>query len=289
MAKNYYLKQNLDNLLSLSRTLNQYHNRFIMELVNSSFLIAHDENHRPVLLILDNSKYALIFTDKEEYEKAFPGDDSYLDMEFSRLKNALNGIDLDGFILNISTQNLYLSRKFINDLENLPNLTFDCCEACTAEEILSLKHSVNNDLLEKYIKNPKEFQELLGIISSNPLFTAVTCDKDMDILEYEGVIDAMEFAGKYDFYRKGQYATIFTNEDKLKDIETSKFKYLSLVDFARIAHYSIGRELKGIVINPNEEAYMIPTEELLENWPLINRMCHNERLISGMHYLFKID
>lgn len=115
MAKNYYLKQNLDNLLSLSRTLNQYHNSFMMELVNSSYLIANDENHAPILLILDNSKYSLIFTDKEEYEKAFPGEVSYLDIEFSRLKNALNGIGLDGFILNVDTDNIVIPREHLRN------------------------------------------------------------------------------------------------------------------------------------------------------------------------------
>ena len=50
--------------------------RFILGgVIHSSFLIAHDESHLPASLTLDNRRYTFIFTDEDEFRKAFSADD----------------------------------------------------------------------------------------------------------------------------------------------------------------------------------------------------------------------
>ncbi|WP_298523423.1 SseB family protein [uncultured Methanobrevibacter sp.] len=290
MVINKYLTKNLDCFLDLSVTLKRYRDRFVSELINSSLLIAHDENIIPITLILDSEKYGFIFTDVEEFKKAFPdASSSSLDFEFSTLKEILNDFKMDGFILNVSTQNIYLTKKFINNLNDLPSNILDCSDAYSAEELQSLKDSLNNGKVEDFIKNSGNFIQLLKIISSNPLFGLMVCDNDMSIIECDGVIDTFGLTDKYDFYNQNQHVALFTDESRLKNVKTDKFKYLSLVDLSVVAHYSIKHELGGIAINPCDENYMIPTEILVEHWPLINRMCYNKRLISGKRYLFTFD
>ena len=290
MTNNIYLTKNLDRFLDLSATLKRYQDRFVSELINSSLLIAHDGEDLPITLTLDGKKYAFIFTDEEEFKKAFSGNDSFsLDFEFSTLKQILNEFKMDGFILNVSTQSLYLTRKFINDLNDLPSTIIDCSDAYSAEDLQYLKDSLNNENLQNSIRNSGDFIQLVKSISSNPLFALMVCDNDMEILECGGMIDALGLGDKYDFYNQKQYVALFTDKDRLKHVDTPKFRYLSLVDFSVVAHYSIKNELRGIVINPDEERHVITNEELVDNWPLINRMCHNRKLISGKRYLFIID
>ncbi len=290
MTENNYLTKSLDDFLDLSTTLKQYRNRFISELIHSSFLVANDKSHRIMTMSLDGKRYAFIFTDEDEFRKAFPNENvSSTSLEFATLKSVLNGFKLDGFILNVSGQNLYLEKEFINDLRYVPSDTIDSSEAYSQEELQSLKGSIDNGDLEEFLKSPEGFPELIRTMSSNPLFGLVISDSDMDILEEGGMIETMGLFDKYDFYNHNGHVALFTSERGLGNVETPKFRYLSLVDFALVAHHSIRHELKGIVINPNVENYIIPTEMLIENWSLISRLCHNERLVSGRHYLFVID
>ena len=91
---------------------------------------------------------------------------------------------------------------------------------------------------------------MVRILSSNPLFGLVISDRDMDILEEDGMIETRGLLDKYDFYHHNRYVALFTSERGLRNVETPKFRYLSLVDFALIAHHSIKNELEGIVKIP---------------------------------------
>ena len=86
-----------------------------------------------------------------------------------------------------------------------------------------------------------------------------------------------------------EYLALFTSEEKMCNVKTSKFRYTSLVNFASAVHTSINRELRGIVINPGDDNYIIPVEVLIENWSLIYRTCNDDRVASANYCVFLSD
>lgn len=287
---NAYMTKSLDNFLNISVEFKKSYNQFISELIHSSLLIAHDEEHKPIVFTIDGKDYGLVFTSPEEYEKTFPsGDESYLDFDLSAMKEIIKGFKLDGCILNISNQNFYLTKKILNNLDILPRDCICSDDSYSCDELKELKNSIDNEILEEFMKNPGTCRELFEIISSTVLFGLMESDKDMSILEYDGMIDTMFANDKYDWHIHNRHVALFTSENRLKGIKTSKFKYLALANFASIAHVAINRELEGIVINPGDEEYIIPVDTLIRNWSLIYRTCWDERLISAKYSLFSIE
>ncbi len=290
MIRNKYLIENLDGFLEMQIALKQKYNRLISEMIHSSFIVAHDLDLKPVEMSLDGKRYVFIFTDEEEFIKAFPADDVVaMDFEFNVLKGFINYDKFDGLILNVSSHNFYLTGKFLNDLEDVPCSSIDHSGAYSSEELKLMKNLANNEILEQFIKGSGNFSELIELISSNVLFALAVSDKDMDILEFDGVIETWGLDDRFEYYSHDQYVALFTTESKMNDIETSKFKYISLVDFATIVHYTIKNEFEGIIINPDDENYIIPIELLLKNWALINQTCFDYNLVTAKNTLFVID
>jgi len=118
------------------------------------------------------------------------------------------------------------------------------------------------------------------------LFALIESDNDMDILESNGIIETIGLEDKYAYHTHNNHVPLFTREDKIRSVETSKFKYLSLVNFATLVHYTIKNEFSGIVVNPEDEAYEVPVDVLIENWSLINCTCWDERLVSAKYTIF---
>ena len=290
MVTNSYLISNLDDFMELSDVVKKCRSRIISELVHSSFFIAQDENHMLITISLDNRKYAFIFTDDDEFKKAFPADESSSRVfEFTTLKNILNAFKLDGYILNVSSQNMYITKKFINALKDLPSDITDHSDAYSSQELKSLRITTDNGDVEEFIRNHGNCMELFQTVSYNPLFALIESDNDMGILECDGMIDTFGLESKHDFHSHEGYVCMFTSEKHMGDIETSKFSYLALVDLATAAHYAIKHESRGIILNPGIDNYIIPVETLLEYWPLINRTCHNDKLVTAKHIFFVID
>ena len=290
MIRNRYLLENLDSFIEMQIALKQKYDQLISEIIHSSFIVAHDLDFKPVEMSLDGKRYAFIFTDEEEFIKAFPADDIVaMDFEFNVLKGFINYDKFDGLILNVSTHNFYLTGKFINGLKDIPSSSINHSDAYSSEELKMMKNLANNKELEQFIKCSGNFSDLIELISSNVLFALAISDKDMGILEFDGVIETWGLDDRFGYYCHSQYVALFTSESKMKDIETSKFKYLSLVDFATIVHYTIKNEFNGIIINPDNENYMIPIELLLNNWALINQTCFDYNLVTAKNTLFVID
>ena len=290
MIRNRYVLENLDGFLEMQIALKQKYDRLISEMIHSSFIVAHDMDYKPVEMLLDGKRYAFIFTDEEEFIKAFPSEGILpMDFEFNVFKGFINYDKFDGLILNVSTHNFYLTGEFINGLKDIPNSSINHSDAYSSEELKMMKNLANNEKLEQFIKGSGNFSELIELISSNVLFALAVSDKDMGILEFDGVIETWGLDDRFEYYTHDQYVALFTNENKLRDIETAKFKYSALVDFATIVHYTIKNEFKGIVINPDDENYVISIETLIRNWTLINRTCFDFNLVTAKNTIFVID
>jgi len=285
--KNNYLIKNLDNLMDITDQMRRYQNKFMGELIHSSLLIAHDEEMKPILFTIDGKDYALIFSSNDEFTKAFPNSSgSAVEFSLTTLVEILKDFSLDGFILNVSTQCFYMTRELLKALNDLPSNLFSSNKTYTSEELKVLKNSINNHILEDFIKTQGDYKEFFNLMPSTVLFALIESDNDMDILESNGIIETIGLEDKYTYHIHNNHVALFTREENAKRIETSKFRYLSLVNFATLVHYTIKNELSGIVINPDDEAYVVPVEVLIENWSLINRTCWDERLVSANYTIF---
>ena len=238
---------------------------------------------------INSERYAFIFPSPDEFNKTYPHDDvSSLEAEFSDLMDVLKPFKFGGFILNASNQNFYLTKKFLKCLNDIPSCIICSSKAYSSEELKILRNSIDNETLENFIRTSGNHMEFFRIMSSAVLFAIVESESDMDILEHDGIVDTFGLDYKYDYYIHNNHIALFTGEEKIEGIESSKFRYLSLVNFASLVHYSIKHELEGIVINPCGDDYIIPIDVLTENWSLINRTCFDERLVSAKHSLFQI-
>lgn len=286
---NRYLTEGLNDLLELTDMLREAQDRFVSELIHSSFYLALDEKMNPIRLSINNNDYAFIFTSPEEFDKTYPSEDvPSMDIELSSLMDIIGLYKLDGLILNVSSQNFYLTKKFLKGLSDLPSNITLSSEAYSTEELKRLRKSIDNGHVEDFIRNPNNYIEFFEMMSSAVLFAVVESESDMDILEHDGIVDTFGLDTKLDYYAHRQNVVLFTSEDKAKRIKTSKFRYLSLVNFATLVHYAIKNEFEGITINPNEENYVVPVDVLIRNWALINRTCWDERMVSAGHNLFQI-
>ena len=286
---NRYLTEGLNDFLDLTDMLREAQDRFVSELIHSSFYLALDEKMNPLRLSINNNDYAFIFTSPEEFDKAYPREDvPSMDIGLSSLMDIIHIYKLDGLILNVSTQNFYLTKKFLKGLNDLPSNITLSSEAYSTEELKRLRKSIDNRYVEDFIRKSNNYMEFFEMMSSAVLFAVVESESDMGILEHDGIVDTFGLDNKPDYYTHSQNVALFTSEDKAKGIKTSKFRYLCLVNFAALVHYAIKNEFEGITINPNEENYVVPIDVLIRNWALINRTCWDERMVSAGHNLFQI-
>ena len=87
----------------------------------------------------------------------------------------------------------------------------------------------------------------------------------------------------------GIYATIFTSKDKVKAIETSKNKYLQLINLATLVNFVLSEDMEGIVINPETDNVLIPRSVLLRYSLGFERFANDERLSEAMYYMFNLE
>ena len=290
MLKNNYLIKDLDRFLELSDKIKECHSHLMVELVHSSFLIAHEEDMKPIILSIDGKEYALIFSSQDEFDRAFPNDNVLpLELGLKTLVEILKQNGLGGYILNISSQNFYLTGSLLKSLNDLPSDLYSSSKTYTSDELKALRDSIDNRQVEGFIQSPGTFHEFFEMMSSTVLFALVESDRDMGILEYDGVIDTCGLEDKYDYYSHNQYVALFTRQDNMKNVATSKFSYLALANFTSLVHFTIKQEFEGIIVNPDDEGYVVPVEALIKNWSFINRTCWDERLASADYNVFMIE
>ena len=286
---NRYLTENLDALIELRDMMREAHGKFISELIHSSFFLAVDFDMNPLRLSIDGDDYAFIFSTPDEFDKVYPNEDvPAMEVELSALIDILEPYRLDGLILNVSSQNFCMTKTFLEGLNDLPSCVICSSNAYSSQELKVLKDSLDNHDFENFIRTCDNHMEFFEMMSSRVLFAAVESDKDMDILEQGGIVDTFGLDHKYDYYSQNGHVSLFTSEDKVKNIKTSKFKYLALVNFATFVHYAIMNEFEGIAVNPDDENYTVPIDVLISNWGLINRTCWDEKLVYASNTLFSI-
>ena len=285
VIEDIYLNDNELTDELLSRLINEfrYSNLFIpakRENSTLNFIIYEDED----------TKITPLFTDPDEFRKFFSQDDiQILQNSFELYQNILKTTDIEGYVLNPATEKYLFSKEFILSIENIPKTSFYTGNAYTESELIEIKNSIDNTALEEFIRlNTGDYEGLFERLSSSRLVTLMLSDvqikKDIISLKKTGPIAQM-----YLDRVGGIYATIFTSKDKVKAIETSKNKYLQLINLATLVNFVLSEDMEGIVINPETDNVLIPRSVLLRYSLGFERFANDERLSEAMYYMFNLE
>ena len=248
-----------------------------------NFIIYHDED----------SDITPLFTDMDEFHKFYKSSDDIqvLKNSFELYQNILKTTDIEGYILNPASEKYLFKREFILAIKNIPKTNFFTNNPYSAEELLEIKRSINNDDLEGFISNPNnigDFEGLFERMSNSRLLGMMLSDFSL-----EGEIISLKergpIASMYTDNVGGTYATLFTGEDKMKAIATSKYRYSQIVNLATLVNFLLSEDMDGLIINPQTDNVLIPRNVLLKYSLGFERYANDERLSESIYYLFLID
>ena len=85
------------------------------------------------------------------------------------------------------------------------------------------------------------------------------------------------------------YATIFSSEDKIREVETSEFKYSQVVNLAMLVNFVLSEDMEGIVLNPQSDDVLITRSTLLRYSLGFEKFANDEKLSNTIYYMFLIQ
>ena len=240
----------------------------------------------------EGSKLTQLFTDMDEFRKFYKNDENIqvLQNPFELYQNVLKTTDIDGYVLNPSTEKYLFKKEFILAIKNIPKTNFYTTNPYSQEELLSLKKSVDNTDLESFIGDRSyvgDYESLFEKMANSQLLglmlSDLSIDKEIISLKQSGPIASM-----YTDNIGGVYATVFTSESKMDVINTDKNKYSQLVNLATLVNFILTEDMDGLILNPESDNVLIPRVTLLRYSLGFEMYANNERLSEAMYYLFKI-
>ena len=240
----------------------------------------------------EGSKLTPLFTDMDEFRKFYKNDENIqvLQNPFELYQNVLKTTDIDGYVLNPSTEKYLFKKEFILAIKNIPKTNFYTTNPYSQEELLSLKKSVDNTDLESFIGDRSyvgDYESLFEKMANSQLLglmlSDLSIDKEIISLKQSGPIASM-----YTDNIGGVYATVFTSESKMDVINTDKNKYSQLVNLATLVNFILTEDMYGLILNPESDNVLIPRVTLLRYSLGFEMYANNERLSEAMYYLFKI-
>ena len=240
----------------------------------------------------EGSKLTPLFTDMDEFRKFYKNDENIqvLQNPFELYQNVLKTTDIDGYVLNPSTEKYLFKKEFILAMKNIPKTNFYTTNPYSQEELLSLKKSVDNTDLESFIGDRSyvgDYESLFEKMANSQLLglmlSDLSIDKEIISLKQSGPIASM-----YTDNIGGVYATVFTSESKMDVINTDKNKYSQLVNLATLVNFILTEDMDGLILNPESDNVLIPRVTLLRYSLGFEMYANNERLSEAMYYLFKI-
>lgn len=244
----------------------------------------------------DGLKLTPLFTDPDEFRKFF-GDEEDIQLmqnSFELYQNILKTTDIEGYILNPASEKYVFDRQFILDIKNIPKTNFYTTDTYSKEEIRQMKSS-RNENLERFIGNPAnagDFEALFELMSGSTLLTMMVSDIDLSKKAENGIISMMDSGPLAQMYTDrvgGVYATIFSSEDKIKKVNTPKFKYSQVVNLAMLVNFVLNEDMDGIVLNPDTDNVLIPRATLLRYSLGFEKFANDEKLCHSIYYMFLID
>ena len=273
--------------------------RLIGEFKYSNLLIpAKRENGTLNFVIYDDGdeKITPLFTDRDEFRKFYRDEDvQVLENSFELYQNVVKTTEIDGYILNPASEKYIFDREFILGIDNLPKTSFYSSNPYTADELKDIRDSINNDSLEAFIENPANagyYEGLFEEISKSTVLALMLSPQDLSAFERDKIISMKETGPLAQMYVDrigGEYAAIFTSEDKMRDVTTDYHKYSQIVNPATLVNFVLMEDMDGIVINPDTDNVLIPRSELLKYSLGFERYANDERLCESVFYIFPVE
>lgn len=296
MSNHNHLRVVIEDIYANDNRLNE---NLALKLVNefrysNLYIAARKENDTLNFITYEYNdlKLTALFTDHDEFHKFHHEEDiQLLQNSFELYQNILKTTDFDGYILNPASEKYLFTKEFILTITNIPKTNFYTTDAYSASELLDIYRNVDNRYLEEYISNPKnvgDYEMLFERLANSTILTLMVSD-----LEFENdMIDLREIgpvAGMYTDKVGGIYVTIFSSTDRIRQVNTSKFKYAQLVNLAMLVNYVLVEDLDGIVLNPDSDNVLIPRSVLLRYSLGFERYANDARLCEALYYMFSLD
>jgi hypothetical protein len=252
-----------------------------------NFIIYEDDN---------GLRLTPLFTDADEFRKFF-GDEEDIELmqnSFELYRNVLKTSDIEGYILNPATEKYVFTKEFILEITNVPKTNFYSTNAYSIDELKVLKDAKNENL-ERFIENPRnagDYEALFEMLSHSSLLTMMVSDIDLAPKARDGVISMMDSGPVAQMYTDnvgGTYATIFSSEEKIRAVNTDRFKYSQVVNLAMLVNFVLLEDMDGIILNPQTDSVLIPRVTLLKYSIGFEKFANDERLSDTIYYMFLIS
>ena len=296
MSNHKHLRVVIEDIYANDNRLNE---NLALKLVNefrysNLYIAARKENDTLNFITYEynDMKLTALFTDHDEFRKFHHEEDiQLLQNSFELYQNILKTTDFDGYILNPASERYLFTKEFILTITNIPKTNFYTTDAYSAGELLDIYRNVDNRYLEEYISNPKnvgDYEMLFERLANSTILTLMVSDMEFD----NDIIDLREIgpvAGMYTDKVGGIYVTIFSSTDRIRHVNTSKFKYAQLVNLAMLVNYVLVEDLDGIVLNPDSDNVLIPRSVLLRYSLGFERYANDARLCEALYYMFALD
>ena len=295
MTNHKHLRTVIEDIYSNdNRLTEELTSRLINEFRYSNLYIpAKKENGTLNFIIYEDEDTIItpLFTDLDEFRKFYRQDDiQVLQNSFELYQNILKTTDIEGYILNPASEKYLFKKEFILAISNIPKTNFYTTNPYSEEELLNLKNSIDNRKLEAFIENRAnigDFEGLFEHMANSRLLALMLSDlnieKEMICLKESGPIASM-----YMDMVGGIYATVFTSEAKMAEINANRHKYSQLINLATLVNFILTEDMDGLIINPETDNVLIPRASLLRYSLGFERYANDERLSEAMFYIFKI-
>ena len=267
------------------------------ELKHSNLILAGDvrpDGMNFPSIEIEGQDFALLFTDMDEFYKVFSNNEYEAHANvFEFFKEILDITNLKGYVINIASECFIIWDELIDLFGDMPEFKFASDDSYSTEELKQLKESINNEELEKFVENPHnigKYEELFDKISASTLMVLRLIKEDFD--DENGIVN-LEKRGPVGFLYQdnlyGNYAPVYTSESKMININTHLNKYFQLVNFSQLANSVLGEDMDGIIINPHSDNVILTREVLLEFSPVLEEICNDSKLNSGIYHIFSME
>lgn len=272
--------------------------KLINEFKYSNLLIPAKKENGTLNFIIyedEDAKITPLFTDRDEFRKFYSDDDiQVLENTFELYQNVIKTTEIEGYILNPASEKYLFSSEFILSITNLPKTNFYSSNPYTESELKDIRNNIDNGNLEDFITSPSNvgyFEELFEKLSSSTLLALMLSNQDLTPYAEDGII-SMQSTGPLARMHVdrigGEYATLFTSEEKMGHVRTDLYRYSQIVNLATLVNFVLSEDMDGIVINPDSDNVLIPRSELLKYSLGFEKYANDERLSTSIFYIFPI-
>ena len=244
----------------------------------------------------DDAKITPLFTDRDEFRKFYSDDDiQVLENTFELYQNVIKTTEIEGYILNPASEKYLFSSEFILSINNLPKTNFYSSNPYTESELKDIRNNIDNGDLEDFITSPSNvgyFEGLFEKLSSSTLLALMLSNRDLTPYAEDEII-SMQSTGPLARMHVdrigGEYATLFTSEEKMGHVKTDLYRYSQIVNLATLVNFVLTEDMDGLIINPESDNVLIPRPSLLRYSLGFEKYANDERLSEAMFYIFRIE